>query len=49
LKVLDKDGNIKDVFVGGKKVVEDGNLITMDMQKDIEAPLKKSLNKLFIF
>lgn len=49
LKVLDKDENIKDVFVGGKKVIENSKLLTMDMQKDIEAPLKESLNKLFAF
>lgn len=49
LKIIDKEGNIKDIFVGGKKVIKDSKLLTMDMQKDIETPLKESLDKLFTF
>lgn len=47
LKVLHKKGTIKDIFVGGKKVIEDSKLLTMDIEKDIETPLKESLDKLF--
>ncbi|KAJ50462.1 5-methylthioadenosine/S-adenosylhomocysteine deaminase [Clostridium tetanomorphum] len=47
LKITDINGNIKDVFVGGKKLVKDGKLISMDMEKSIEIPLKESLDKLF--
>ncbi|WP_051542270.1 amidohydrolase family protein [Clostridium lundense] len=47
LKVIDKEETVKDILVGGKKVIEDGKLLTMDIEKDIEVPLKESLDKLF--
>jgi len=47
LKIIDECNNIIDVLVGGKKVVEHGSLLSLDIQNDIEIPLKKSLDKLF--
>lgn len=40
LKVLEQ-GKIRDVYVGGCKVVEGGRLITLDPERDIEIPLSE--------
>jgi 5-methylthioadenosine/S-adenosylhomocysteine deaminase len=45
LKVI-KNNKVRDVFVSGKKVVEDGKLLNMDIENDIEAALEKSLQEL---
>lgn len=37
---VSKNGKITDVFVGGKIVVKDGKLLNIDINKDIEVPLK---------
>lgn len=47
LKILDSKNHVKDVFVGGKQVVNDYNLISMNIDKDIEYPLRQSLKELF--
>ena len=40
LKVLEQ-GRVRDVYVGGRRVVEDGKLVTLDPESDIEAPLQE--------
>lgn len=47
LQILDSKNHVKDVFVGGKKVVSDYELISMNVEKDIETPLKQILKELF--
>lgn len=47
LKILDSKDNVRHVFVGGKQVVNDYNLISMNIEKDIEDPLRQSLKELF--
>lgn len=37
---VSKNGKITDVFVGGKIVVKDGKLLNIDINKDVEGPLK---------
>jgi cytosine/adenosine deaminase-related metal-dependent hydrolase len=37
---VSKSGKITDVFVGGKIVVKDGKLLNIDINKDVEVPLK---------
>lgn len=37
---VSKNGKITDVFVGGKIVVKDGKLLSIDINKDVEGPLK---------
>lgn len=48
IKVTNKEGLVSDVFVSSKNVVKDGNLLTMNMDNDIETPLKNLLSKLFV-
>ena len=48
LKILDSKNNVKDVFVGGNQIIRDYKLISMDIEKDIEEPLKQSLSNLFL-
>ena len=45
LKII-KDGSIEDVFVGGRKVLSKGVLVNMDMENDIEKPLRNVLKSL---
>ena len=42
LKVVG-NGTVKDVFVGGRKVVAEGKLTSLDPGKDVEGPLKRLL------
>ena len=43
LKVAGPSG-IKDVYVGGRRVLKDGRLLGIDLEKDVEDPLKKLLS-----
>lgn len=40
LKVL-RDGRICDVYVAGRRVVAEGRLVTLDLERDVEVPLKE--------
>lgn len=46
IKIL-KNGNVHDIYVGGKMTVNNGKLLKLDMKKDIEDRLQASVKKLF--
>lgn len=43
---ITENGKIKDVFVGADKTVSNGKLVKMNVENDIETPLKKLVNEL---
>ena len=45
VKVL-KNSSIANVFVGGCQVIKDGELTTMDVEKDIEVPIKEKIRQM---
>lgn len=42
-KVLDDDGKVVHLFVGASQIVRDGTLMSLNLDKDIEEPLKKEV------
>ena len=44
VKIL-KGAQVIDVFVGGNKVLSNGEVVTLDVESDIEKPLKKIINQ----
>jgi 5-methylthioadenosine/S-adenosylhomocysteine deaminase len=44
-----KNGRVYDVFAGGERVVKNGELLKLNINRDIEDKLRKSVKDLFIY
>ncbi|MCI6259892.1 MAG: cytosine deaminase, partial [Pyramidobacter sp.] len=38
-----KNGAVRDVYVGGRKTMEDGRLLGLDVERDVERPLREEV------
>jgi len=45
-RVDDKDGNTVHLFVGASQVVRDGRLVKLDLESDVEVPLREEIEKM---